>query len=95
MEFLVVAYDAEDEEALARRLKVRESHLKHAELMKKKGHLIEGGAILNDEGEMIGSTLMCRFESRQELDQWFANDPYWLGNVWIKLEVKSIRLVKF
>jgi uncharacterized protein len=63
--------------------------------MKEKGHLIEGGAILNDEGQMIGSTLYCCFDSRQELDQWINNDPYWLGNVWVKIEVRPIRLVKF
>ncbi len=63
--------------------------------MKEKGHLIEGGAILNNEGEMVGSTLYLRFDSREELDRWIANDPYVLGNVWIKVEVKPIRLVKF
>ncbi|MDF9800240.1 uncharacterized protein YciI [Catalinimonas alkaloidigena] len=95
MEFMIIAYDADDENALARRLKVREAHLKQAALMKEKGHLIEGGAILNDDGQMIGSTLYCRFDSRAHLNQWIANDPYWLGNVWVKVEVKPIRLVKF
>jgi uncharacterized protein YciI len=95
MEFMVIAYDANDENALARRLKAREAHLKQARLMKEKGHLIEGGAILNNEGEMVGSTLYLRFDSREELDRWIANDPYVLGNVWIKVEVKPIRLVKF
>lgn len=95
MEFMVIAYDADDENALARRLKAREAHLKQARLMKDKGHLIEGGAILNNEGQMIGSTLYLRFDSREELDRWIANDPYVLGNVWIKVEVKPIRLVRF
>ena len=95
MEFLVMAYDADDENALDRRLKVREAHLKQARLMKEKGHLIEGGAILDKDGQMAGSTLLCRFDSREELDRWIANDPYVLGNVWIKVEVKPIRLVKF
>lgn len=95
MEFMIIAYDADDKDALARRLKVRKAHLKQAAIMKEKGHLIEGGAILNAEGQMIGSTLYCRFDSRQELDQWINNDPYWLGNVWAKIEVRPIRLVKF
>ena len=95
MEFLVIAYDADDENALDRRQKVREAHLKQARLMKEKGHLIEGGAILNKDGQMAGSTLLCRFDSREELDRWIANDPYVLGNVWIKVEVKPIQLVNF
>lgn len=95
MEFMIIAYDARDENAPARRLKVRKAHLKQAKIMKEKGHLIEGGAILDDEGQMIGSTLYCRFDSREQLDRWVANDPYVLGNVWIQVEVKPIRLVKF
>jgi len=95
MEFMITAYDAKDEQALERRLKVREAHLKQARLMKERGHLIEGGAILDDDGQMIGSTLYCRFDSREELDRWLANDPYVLGNVWVKIEIKTIRLVKF
>lgn len=95
MEFLIVAYDGKDADALNRRMKVREAHLKHAQLMKEQGHFIEGGAILNDEGKMIGSTLLLRFDSRKELNQWLNNDPYKLGNVWIKIEIQPIRLVKF
>lgn len=95
MEFLIVAYDGKDAEALDRRLSVREKHLRYARLMKEKGHLIEGGAILNDEGQMIGSTLLVRFDSRKELDQWLNNDPYKLGNVWIDIKVSMIKLVSF
>lgn len=95
MEFIILAYDADDKDALARRLKVRSAHLRQVALMKEQGYLIEAGAILNDEGQMIGSTLLCRFTSRTELDQWINNDPYWLNHVWVKVEVKPIKLVKF
>lgn len=95
MEFLITAYDGTDPDAMDRRLKVREAHLKHARLMKERGHFIKGGAILDDEGNMIGSTLLLRFDSRQELDQWLHHDPYKLGNVWVKIEVLPIRLVNF
>ncbi len=92
MEFLIVAYDGKDAEALSRRLKAREKHLAYAKLMKEKGHLVEGGAILNADGQMIGSTLLVRFDSRQELDQWLSNDPYKLGNVWVDIQVSVIKL---
>lgn len=95
MEFIIVAYDGTDPDALNRRMKAREAHLKHARLMKERGHFIEGGAILDEEGKMVGSTLLLRFDSRKELDQWLNNDPYKLGNVWIKIEVQPIKLVKF
>lgn len=94
MEFLIIAYDGKDPDALNRRMKVREAHLRYARIMKEQGHFIEGGAILDEEGKMIGSTLLLRFESRKVLDQWLNNDPYKLGNVWLKVEVKPIKLVK-
>lgn len=94
MEFLIIAYDGKDPDALNRRMKVREAHLRYARIMKEQGHFIEGGAILDEEGKMIGSTLLLRFESRKALDQWLNNDPYKLGNVWLKVEVRPIKLVK-
>lgn len=95
MEFLIVAYDGTDAGAPERRLSVRENHLKHAKLMKEKGHLIEGGAILNEQGQMIGSTLLVRFDSRKDLERWLDNDPYKLGNVWIDIRISPIKLVSF
>lgn len=61
--------------------------------MKERGHFIEGGAILDENDKMIGSSLLLRFASRHELDQWLNNDPYKLGNVWVKIQVLPIRLV--
>ncbi len=95
MDFLIVAYDGTDMEAPSRRLKVREAHLQYARLMKEQGRLIEGGAILDEQGNMIGSTLLMRFDSRTALDQWLSQDPYKTGNVWVNIEIKPIRLVKF
>ena len=95
MEFLIVAYDGTDSGAQQRRLAAREAHLADAAKLKKRGILIEGGAILNEEGQMIGSTLYMNFNNREELQEWIDNDPYTKGNVWEKIEVSPIRLVKF
>ena len=92
MEFLIIAYDGTDPDAPQRRLKVREAHIAGAKQMKEAGHFINGGAILNDQGEMIGSTLYMDFESREALEAWLANDPYTTGNVWQKVEILPIRL---
>ena len=56
MQFMVVAYDGKDEQALERRLAVRDAHIKGAVALKQSGNLIAGGAILDDAGKMIGST---------------------------------------
>ena len=94
MEFLVIAHDGTDEEALDRRMNVREAHLAHARQMKQQGHLIAGGTLLDAAGKMIGSTLYARFDTLQELNRYLGNDPYTTGNVWLRTEIYPIKLAK-
>ncbi|MGE0681459.1 MAG: YciI family protein [Candidatus Binatia bacterium] len=92
MEFLVIAYDGKDSEAKQRRLRARPAHLEGVQAMKRAGTFINGGAILDDTGEMIGSTLYVDFVSREDLDRWLKSDPYVTDGVWVDIEVKPIRL---
>jgi uncharacterized protein YciI len=92
MDFLVIVYDFTDSEALNRRMAVREAHLVKAREAKQAGKLIAGGAILDDSGKMIGSSMFARFDTREELDAHIAADPYVTGKVWDKIEVKTVRL---
>jgi uncharacterized protein len=57
-QYLVTAYDYTDTEALQRRMNVRPHHLDGAKGLKESGNFILGGAILNDEGKMIGSVMI-------------------------------------
>jgi uncharacterized protein YciI len=92
MEFLVIAYDGKDSQAKERRLRARPAHLENVRAMKQAGSFINGGAILDDNGEMIGSTLYVEFGSKEDFNQWLENDPYVTGGVWVDIEVKPIRL---
>ena len=92
MEYLILAYDGEDAQAKGRRLAAREAHLANARALKAAGNFVCGGALLDENGHMIGSTLYMDFESREELDHWLKTDPYTIGGVWVKIEVKPIRL---
>ncbi|MFL2855805.1 MAG: YciI family protein [Pseudohongiellaceae bacterium] len=92
MQFLVVAYDGKDEDAKARRAAARPSHLAGAQELKEAGNIIVGAAILDENEEMIGSTLCVEFESRADLDEWLANDPYVTEGVWKDIAVQPIRL---
>jgi uncharacterized protein YciI len=94
VEFLVMAYDGKDSEAGERRLRARPAHLDNMAVLRAAGVFINGGAILDDHGTMIGSTLYMNFESRAALDQWLQSDPYVTGGVWVDIEVKPIRLVR-
>ena len=92
MQFLVTAYDGKDDGALDRRMSVRKAHINGANVLKEAGHLIAGGAILDEAEQMIGSTMFVEFDSKAELDQWLASDPYVTGNVWQDISVLPIRL---
>ena len=93
MDFLLIAYDATDPEAPNRRLSVRAQHLEQARQLKASGHFIAGGAILNDQQQMIGSTMYLRFDTREALEEYLATDPYQLHGVWERIEIIPIRLV--
>ena len=91
MQFLVTAYDGTDDDAQARRSAARPAHIDGAKDLLDGGHVLIGGAILNDAGEMIGSSLVVEFENREQLDQWLQNDPYVTGNVWQDITVQPFR----
>ena len=92
MQYLILGYDGTDEEALERRMKVREAHISLGDQMRDAGKMLYGAAILDDVGKMIGSVIICDFESRTELDEWLEKEPYMTGDVWRKVEVKSCKV---
>ena len=92
MQFLVVAYDGKDKDAKNRSAAARPSHLAEAQELKKAGNIRVGAASLDENEEMIGSTLCVEFESRTDLDEWLANDPYVTEGVWQDITVQPIKL---
>jgi len=94
MEFMVIAYDGTDSAARERRANARPAHLRGVDRMRAEGSFIEGGSILNENGEMIGSTLYLQFPSRAALDEWMKHDPYVTEGVWHDVKVLPIRLVR-
>ncbi|MBE9586337.1 hypothetical protein IM792_17930 [Mucilaginibacter sp. JRF] len=91
-QYLLTAFDHTDTEALQRRLDVRPRHLEVVKRLKAAGNFIVGGAMLNDAGQMIGSTMIVQFETDEQLEQWKNNDPYVTGGVWDKIEVKPFKV---
>ena len=93
MEFIVIAYDGIDDEAIERRKAVREDHLKNAKEMFDSGKWLYAAAILDDVGKMIGSMVVCDFVSREELKkQWLNREPYVLGKVWEKIDINRAQV---
>lgn len=96
MQFIVTGYDGTDENALDRRMAAREDHLATAEAMHKSGKWLYAAAMLNDDGKMCGSMIVCEFESRKALEsEWLDKEPYVLGKVWEKIEITQAKVAPF
>ena len=96
MQFIVIGRDGTDENALERRMAAREAHLETARKMHESGNWLYAAAILNDEGKMAGSMVVCDFESREALErEWVDNEAYVKGNVWETVEITKAAVAPF
>jgi len=91
-QFLILAEDYRDADALTRRLSVRENHLKRMRVEKAGGRFVIGGARLNDQGNMHGSMLVVQLENKEAVEHWVQQDPYVTGKVWEHIEIFPFRL---
>jgi uncharacterized protein len=94
MNFLIIAHDFRDPQALSRRQQHRPAHIEGVKRMKAAGTFVEGGAMLDDDGRMLGSMILVEFPSRAEVDAWLAVDPYVTGQVWEQITVRPFRRVQ-
>ena len=85
--FLVIIKDGTDPEAPARRQRVRDAHLEAIKPAVANGMVQLGGALLDDEGTMIGSALLVEADSRAALETFLQNDIYTLEGVWQSFEI--------
>lgn len=93
-QYLITAYDHTDEGALDRRMAVRPHHLDNLKELKANNNYVVGGAMLNDEGKMIGSVMILQFETEEELDAWKRSDPYITQNIWETFDVKPFKVAQ-
>ncbi|KAI9142262.1 hypothetical protein BKA69DRAFT_295900 [Paraphysoderma sedebokerense] len=88
--YLIHAPDVPD----SRRQSVRQAHLDRAS---KCPDIRFGGAILDEEnGKMIGSSILIEGNTKDEILKWIKQDPYWIEGVWDrqKVRVDVVKLVK-
>lgn len=91
MQFAIIAFDFED--ALERRILSRDEHVKRLKELADHGQLLSGGALLDEDGKMIGSNVHLTFDTRASLDQWLASEPYIENRVWENVQVREIKLL--
>lgn len=93
MQFVITAYDYTDDDAINRRMAAREEHLAGIKENIKKGVFLSGGALLDDNDKMVGSTIHVEIENEEALEKWLERDPYSVQEVWEEIEIQKVKLV--
>ena len=91
MHYVIHAYDHTDADALDRRMAVRPAHLDYVRELKANGQFVLGGALLDPDGQMIGSMLLLDLQTDEQLAHYLNTDPYIVQGVWDKIDVKPFR----
>lgn len=86
-QYVIHAFDGTDAEALNRRMAVRQAHFENMSTYKSAGNFILGGAMLDDAGKMIGSTVVMQFESDTDFQAYLDSEPYVQHKVWLEMKV--------
>ena len=93
MQYIITAFDYKDDKALERRMACREEHMRNIKQMILSGSFLSGGAMLNANGEMMGSSIHVQFDNKKDLEKWLASDVYTTNNVWETVEIQECKLV--
>ncbi|MDZ7786458.1 MAG: YciI family protein [Candidatus Saccharibacteria bacterium] len=87
MQFVIIGLDGTDNEAPARRQKVRQDHIKKGDELLASGNLWYGAALLHDDGSMKGSMYVMYFDNQEDFDDYLKTEPYVVGDVWKDITV--------
>ena len=86
-QFLILADDYKDADALNRRMQIRETHLQRMRKERVAESFIIGGAKLDERGNMYGSMLIVDLEDEAAVWKWIYADPYFTAKVWEDIKV--------
>lgn len=91
MDFALICRDGPGK--VERRMAARAEHMAGLKSAKADGTIIDGGAMLDDEGNMVGSVVLCRFADRAALDAYLDREPYAREGIWGDVEIVEMRFV--
>lgn len=92
MQFVIIAQDQKDPDAINRRMACRQDHIDTIDAYKAKGNMLMGVALLDDNQQMAGSVIVCDFPDRAALDAWLKIEPYVVNNVWGELQIHDAKI---
>ncbi|KAJ3270101.1 hypothetical protein HDV01_000542 [Terramyces sp. JEL0728] len=78
--------------AIEKRLAARPAHLERNAKSKEIGFSLLGGAILNNEQQMVGSIVLFDAPSKEVLEEYIKEDPYFKQQVWEKWEIYPFKI---
>lgn len=88
MQFMVQCLDKPD--SLALRMATRPAHIDYVKA--RVDHVVIAGAILAEDNEtMIGSGYVLSFDGRQQVEAFFADDPYVKAGLYQSITIKPYR----
>lgn len=90
--YILTAYDVEN--GLDKRLAAREAHFEYMHKLSEEGKVILGGAMLDESGKMIGSTLFLSM-SKEELEAYKKDEPYLKQGVWGDVKIQEAKFGEF
>lgn len=78
---------------LEKRLAARAEHMAGLKVEKAANRIVDGGAILDEAGNMAGSVVLCQFDSRADLDAYLQREIYARDGIWGDIEIIEMRFV--
>ncbi|RKR84784.1 hypothetical protein BDD43_5037 [Mucilaginibacter gracilis] len=91
-QYVITGHDYTDDGALERRMQVRPKHLEGTLQLRASGNYILGGAILDDDGRMVGSVMILQFETHGQLLAWQNQEPYIVNKIWENIDIKPFKV---
>jgi len=92
MGYAVLAYDGEDDGALARRMAVRDRHLEVITAWAADGRLALGVPLFTNEGRIAGSLMLLEVPDQAGVDAYLAAEPFAREKVWQRVMVHPFRI---
>ncbi|KAK9765911.1 hypothetical protein K7432_005379 [Basidiobolus ranarum] len=95
-QYLVIAKDFIDAEAISRRLATRETHLDRCRDLHKQNKILVVGALRSDDsdyGKMLGSCHIYEAKNVEEVKKIISQDPYIDARVWEDVKIIPLKLV--
>ena len=89
MQFLVTAHDGEG--MYEKRMSVRPRHLENLAALV--DHVVCAGGLINDDGLLAGSMLVMEYDTRDQLDEYLADEPYIREKVWEDVRIEQINVL--